>query len=302
MIVERVGQIIKPTDIPEDDGKNINGPTCIKVPNWCSNKLANYYLYFAHHSGKYIRMCYSDSLDFGWTNYVGGVINLDSFYDANDHIASPEIYINHKSKLIYLYFHAPSRSKNQQWTYLAISKDGISFDKVFDYPLAPFYMRVFEYSGFIYGMVKGGGIWKSKDGIDKFVFVKNPFNPLLKDEIWHNDSGSIRHVGLCLINNLLHIFFSRIGDSPERILYTSINLKKNSEKDWIVTEFLEIIKPEEDYEGAQIPSQESKAGAADEAVNALRDPFIMNNSGNFYLFYSVAGEQGIALSRLRYLL
>ena len=42
-----------------NDGNNINGPSLIKVPDWVENPLGEYYLYFAHHSGKYIRMAYS---------------------------------------------------------------------------------------------------------------------------------------------------------------------------------------------------------------------------------------------------
>ena len=60
MKVIRFGLIISPEIMSLDDGSNINGPCCIKVPNWCKNKLGNYYLYFAHHRGKYIRMAYAD--------------------------------------------------------------------------------------------------------------------------------------------------------------------------------------------------------------------------------------------------
>ena len=42
---------------------NINGPSLIKVPDWVENKLGNYYCYFAHHKGAYIRMAYADTLN-----------------------------------------------------------------------------------------------------------------------------------------------------------------------------------------------------------------------------------------------
>ncbi len=41
---------------------NINGPSLTKVPNWVNNKLGNYYLYFAHHKGAFIRLTYADTL------------------------------------------------------------------------------------------------------------------------------------------------------------------------------------------------------------------------------------------------
>ena len=37
-----------------DLGGNINGPSIIEVPEWISNPLAKYYLYFAHHNGEYM--------------------------------------------------------------------------------------------------------------------------------------------------------------------------------------------------------------------------------------------------------
>ncbi len=244
-------------------------------------------------------MCYTDNLHSEWSHWEGGVIGLDNMNDAHHHMASPEVYINSKDRLIYLYFHAPSHSKNEQWSFLALSQDGIHFDKVIDRPLAPFYMRVFHYSDCMYGVVKGGGLWKSKTGLDEFELVTNLFNPLLKEEVWHNYSGAVRHVGLYLNKSILHIFFSRIGDKPERILHTSIDLDSSQDKDWKVGRYTEIIKPKERYEGADFLLKKSSAGAAHEPENALRDPYIMYEQKKFYLFYSVAGEQGIALSQFK---
>jgi hypothetical protein len=295
--VKRVNQIVAPSHLKGDEGANINGPTCIKVPSWCENKIAKYYLYFAHHSGLNIRMCYADELCGEWSLLEGGVIGLNNLNDAHHHVASPEVYINFKDQLIYLYFHAPSRSKGEQWSFLALSKDGIHFDKVIDQPLAPFYMRVFNYSDHMYGVVKGGGLWKSKTGRDEFELVTNLFDPLLKEEVWHNYSGAVRHVGLYLDKHILHIFFSRIGDNPERILHTFVDLSNNHDKDWKVERYTEVIKPEVKYEGAELELSTSQAGAAHNPENALRDPYIMYEQNSFYLFYSVAGEQGIAISK-----
>ena len=46
--------IITPALLDSSDGEDINGPSLIKVPDWVHNKLGKYYLYFAHHKGKYI--------------------------------------------------------------------------------------------------------------------------------------------------------------------------------------------------------------------------------------------------------
>ena len=43
-------------------GANIQGPSLIKVPDWVSEPLGRYYLYFADHKGRYIRLAYADHL------------------------------------------------------------------------------------------------------------------------------------------------------------------------------------------------------------------------------------------------
>ncbi|MBI2946207.1 MAG: hypothetical protein HYY23_01070, partial [Verrucomicrobia bacterium] len=51
--------IIRPEMLPGKDGNNINGPSLIRVPGWVKSPLGRYYLYFAHHSGQYIRLAYA---------------------------------------------------------------------------------------------------------------------------------------------------------------------------------------------------------------------------------------------------
>ena len=58
------------------------------------------------------------------------------------------------------------------------------------------------------------------------------------------------------------------------------------------------MRPEFDYEGANLPVTISTYGAANEPENALRDPHVFLYMNEKYLFYSVCGEQGIAVSRL----
>ena len=56
--------------------ENINGPSLIRVPDWVENKLGNYYLYFAHHKGQYIRMAHADRLTGPWTVHEPGALTL----------------------------------------------------------------------------------------------------------------------------------------------------------------------------------------------------------------------------------
>ena len=43
-------------------GENIQGPSLIRVPEWVEGRLGAYYLYFADHKGRYIRLAYADDL------------------------------------------------------------------------------------------------------------------------------------------------------------------------------------------------------------------------------------------------
>ena len=58
-------------------GANINGPSLIRVPDWVSNPLSRYYLYFAHHSGQYIRLAYSNNLQGPFTVHDSGTLHID---------------------------------------------------------------------------------------------------------------------------------------------------------------------------------------------------------------------------------
>ncbi|MGC2198527.1 MAG: hypothetical protein WA633_00030, partial [Stellaceae bacterium] len=40
-------------------GRNIQGPSAIRVPDWVEHPLGDYYLYFADHKGRYIRLAYA---------------------------------------------------------------------------------------------------------------------------------------------------------------------------------------------------------------------------------------------------
>jgi hypothetical protein len=72
-----------PIVVPNTDermGSNVNGPSLIRVPDWVTNPLGRYYLYFAHHQGQYIRLVYADELRGPWFIHTPGVLALeDSF-------------------------------------------------------------------------------------------------------------------------------------------------------------------------------------------------------------------------------
>lgn len=297
--VKRIGLVVSGNNMPIGERDNINGPCCIEVPQWCKQRLGRFYLYFADHQGRHIKMAFSDQLHGPWSVYAGGVLSLSRFSDAHDHIASPEIYIDDAGRKLRLYFHARSKSRGrQQWTYAALSDDGIRFDDIYDYPLAPFYLRVFRRHGYFYGMSKGGNLWRSRDGLTLFEPGPNPFRPELSHELWHNEAGSIRHLALNATGDVLGVFYSRIGDAPERIVSSRIHVADPDWNRWSSEGEEEVIRATEPYEGGDLPVTASSSGPAQGEENALRDPYVLNQDGKEYLFYTVRGEKGIALCEL----
>jgi hypothetical protein len=102
---------------------------------------------------------------------------------------------------------------------------------------------------------------------------------------------------LSRIGHLLLVYFTRIGDAPERILRVSIDISGDW-SGWQVSDLREILAPAESYEGATLPARASVSGAATGPENALRDPHVLQHMGENYLFYSVCGEMGIAACQL----
>ena len=66
--------IIHVSDNPDLLEGNVNGPSLIKVPPWVSRPLGRYYLYFAHHEGRSIRLAYADELRGPWRLHPAGAL------------------------------------------------------------------------------------------------------------------------------------------------------------------------------------------------------------------------------------
>ncbi len=289
--------IIRPEMLPPGDRGNINGPSLIRVPDWVSNPLGRYYLYFAHHSGGYIRLAVADKLEGPWKIHPPGVLRLHEAPGCKGHIASPDVIVVPQLKQIRMYFHCPAQAGKRQMTFVATSSDGLNF-KASDKPLCPFYFRAFFYDGRWYGMSKGGLLWRSKDGLGDFEEGINPMPDAAgRDKPTYNKPG-VRHVALHRTGDTLWVYYSSIGDAPERILRCPIQLKGDW-KTWRAGPAEEVLRPEFDYEGADLPIRRSAAGAAHGREHALRDPAIFEDDGRTYLLYSVAGESGIAIAELR---
>ena len=287
--------IIHP-DMPGLEGKrghNINGPSLIRVPAWIVNPLGRYYLYFAHHQGAYIRLAYADTLAGPWTIHAPGVLHMAQGPGRN-HIASPDVHIDTKTQQIRMYFHqpAPPHLKSQgQLSYIALSTNGLNFE-VRNEVLGKYYFRVCQYNGWYYAFAKNdntdGIIYRSANGLSNFQAGPR-FLP------------GVRHTALWRHNDTLYIFYTLIGDCPERILVSTIDLRSNWES-WKPSLGQTILSPSLAWEGGNQALAPSNPGAIHYPVRQLRDPAIYIGTEHLYLLYAVAGEQGIAIARLRKIL
>jgi hypothetical protein len=273
-------------------GNNINGPTLIRVPAWVKNPLGKYYLYFGHHNGQYIRLAYADSPMGPFRISKEQILHIKNLPLKCSHVASPEIYIDDHSQILRIYYHSNVRgtgiySDQVQMSFSAFSSDGIHF-KPSPIPLAPFYLRVFRYRDYFYGLAKNenkNGIFiRSRDGISEFERGAE-FIP------------KFRHCALYRKDSVLYVLFTRAGDAPESILFSTVDLTPDWQ-DWLFSEPKIVLKPEKEWEGADLPIIPSKYGSTN-AANALRDPFFFEEESKMYLLYSIKGERGIAIAEIQ---
>lgn len=271
-------------DSSEKIGTNINGPSVIRKPEWLSGLPGQYLMYFSHHQGKYIRLAWSDALQGPWTIFSDEVLPLEEA-PCKSHVASPDIHIDNENRLLIMYYHGVLETPGGQWTFRAVSVDGVSF-KSDPTHIAPFYLRVFKYKDAFYGLAKivnrtgGGVLLRSPDGIEPFMEGPDFLPDMRHAAVRVRDNGS------------LDIFYSRGGDCPERILYCSMPLSGDWSQ-WCPDESVTVLEPEYDYEGVNEPLEASSFGWAPEPVRQLRDPAVYEEDGRLFLFYSNAGERGI---------
>jgi hypothetical protein len=280
--VIRHGPIITPNMLPGKHGENINYPSLIEVPKWISKPLGRYYLYFSSHTqGGYIRLAYANQVTGPWTIYAPGTLTAAQM---QSHVSAPDAHVDGAARQIRLYVQSSGR------TAVAASSDGLNFAPV-KTNIGNRYCRLFTRGDETFGLfgVANVRLRRSKNGID------------FEDGPWLFAAAApphVRHVGLQRVANMLRVFFTETGGAPEHIRMGEVNLDPPW-TGWSVGTTVEIMRPKKAYEGANKPIKASKKGPARSRKNALRDPFIFEESGRTWLIYAIAGESGLALAELR---
>ena len=294
-LVRRIGPIVTPEMLPGPEGENINGPSLIAVPPWVAAPLGRYYLYFAHHAGRYIRLAVADDLAGPWRIHPGGVLPLESCRDIVDHLASPDVHVDPAGRRILMYFHAPLAGRTGQHSFLAESADGLSFTAD-PAPLGTFYFRVWQHRGARWALGKAR-LYRSAEGWTGFEPGEHVYGPEGLD-VEQSLPGAIRHTAVLEHGGRILVFFTRLGDRPERLLCARLEDAAADWRRWRLGPEVEVLRPEEPWEGADLPLDPGRPGIVRDRQHAVRDPAVFQEDGRCYLLYSIAGERGIAIAEL----
>ena len=304
-------------DIHPSIGVNIQGPSLIRVPNWVENPLGKYYLYFADHKGLYIRLAYADHLTGPWQVHGPGSLRIEDSYftptrpeiseenlaemiegrrasgsrTSHDlafeltqpHIASPDVHVNEDSQQIVMYYHG-LEGPGFQHSRVATSNDGVNFTAGSE-NIGRTYIRAFKHEQRTYALAMPGQFYRSENGFTNFEEGPRLFVP------------NMRHSAVMVRGNYLYVFWTRVGDAPESIMLSTIDLRPDWNK-WQVSEERVVLRPETNWEGADAPVEPSVRSTAYGHVNQLRDPALYIEDDVVYMLYAVAGESGIALARV----
>lgn len=310
MDVIRHGPLVMPDTHPAA-GTNINGPSLLRVPDWVERPLGRYYLYFADHKGSSIRLAYADEITGPYTMHEPGALQLaDSKFPTETpqgivprgeiqraaveaegydehftpHIASPDVIADHDGHRIWMAYHGLC-DDGRQLTRIASSSDGVhftSYEPLVAYP----YLRILpeRVDGSWLAMSMPGVLYRSDD------LLAWEQGPMLSDM-------NFRHGALLRRDRTVHVIWTRVGDAPEHLLHSSIDLDGDWGT-WQLSEPESLLRPEEPWEGADLPIEPSARGQVTTRVHQLRDPALLDDDDTTWLLYSVAGESGIALARL----
>jgi len=301
-----------------DGDYSINFPTVIKAPRWLKPRLGDYYMYFSDHHGLFIYLAYADNINGPWMTYAPPTLTLAQVYAANNatfnllnrssstECASPDVYVDNARRQIVMYFHArlPYNSYKSM-TGIAFSFNGIDFAPLPGFFALP-YTRRFTWRGdrYTYLLDRVGNIMRSLDGYTNLTLGGGAIGAAFTNASMVNGdgyTGLLRHLGVSVVGNILYVFGTRIGDAPERILWTSVDLSC-TRTNWSACApahpALEAFRPQYEYEGADLPNVPSSKGNAPGPVNQLRDPFPFAADDKCYIFYAAAGESAIAAARI----
>ncbi len=286
-------------------GDNINGPSLVARPDWAPMRddlPGRFLLYFAHHKGQHIRLATADRVEGPWTVHRGGVLPLSATPLAQTrpdtpqpawarelgedglypHLASPDVWIDHNARRFRMLFHGLA-PHGEQVSYAAHSTDGLDW-AVEGPPIDETYLRRFVHQGHDYALARLGILLRARPDADWEIGPKVV-------------PGEVRHLAVLPKGDGLHVVFSRIGDAPERLIHTSLDLAGDWQSWRAGGPETELLRPELDWEGAGQPNRPSRVGAVGFA-HELRDPGLFEDGDDVWMIYSGGGEHALGLAQI----
>ena len=250
-------------------------------------------------------------------------LGLEVVIEEN-HLASPDVHIDNENQQIIMYFHSGSSTFfkgneiNSQNTWVSTSPYGLEFlDNIRPVRLGSSYFRVFSHGGELYSLDNSGFPRRALDPENPWEPTDDYYDGSTISSLWErhpdrvlqdpiSDLGiarsdlRVRHTAVRVVGDELQVFYTQRGDSPERVLFSTIDLGVADWEDWRMTYPGELLlQPQPGWEGGQFTPVPSEAGAADEDVNELRDPDIFEDiDGSLYLVYSGRGEDALGIAML----
>ena len=158
-----------------------------------------------------------------------------------------------------------------------------------------------EYDGYFYAVAK-----TQEDSVGSSVLCRSQslLGPFEKGPIL---GKGLRHCDIQIYQTQLLVFFTLIGDSPEKIVLGTIDTNISSDwLDWVLLPGPTLISAEHAYEHGNVDHEPSQSGSSKCDVKAqLRDPRFLPdmrtqgpNIVSGLLFYSVQGERALAVARI----
>lgn len=220
------------------DGSDTAYPSVIRVPSWIApeNRAdadANYYMYYGNHTGSFIRMKWAESLQGPWTAFdLEGVYNsqsrrgvfdvdADSTRDTYDHIAAPDVHVDHENQRIVMYYHGRNQpsggtgASRLHESFVTTSGSGLNFNDPLhgggeighgprtvtvegvtrDIWIGEDYQRAFEKDGNWYSVAKRAILNKAPDPFDIWApnqadgFDEAWLRESTPSSLWHDDAN-----------------------------------------------------------------------------------------------------------------
>ena len=242
-----------------------------------------------------------------------------------NHLASPDVHVDDENQRIILYFHSGSSSffngneMNGQYTWVATSPYGLDFNnRIEPVRLSTSYVRVFEHGNELYAFDNSSSPKRALDADNPWEPPSNYYSGATLSNLWDVRSGNftqepieqnlglsraelrVRHTAVRVVGDELQVFYTRRGDSPERVMMSTVDLNVGDWENW---EFsyppAQLLTATSGWEGGQFEPEPSEAATAPEDVNQLRDPFVFEDrDGSLYLLYAGNGENGLGIAAL----